>query len=60
MQGLGGCGVFIAPSNELFHAFFKLAPRQENAVVAGGANYANIRAEADDFPLITTARMWLP
>jgi hypothetical protein len=51
--------VVIAAPDEFFYALFKLASRQEHAVLAGGADDADVCAQSNNFPLIAAARMRL-
>jgi hypothetical protein len=50
-----GNDVFGAAPDELFHPFFKIAPRQENAVMTSHANYADVRTKPHDFPFVPAA-----
>ena len=55
-------GVAIATFNfwdVLFQAAFQLAPADQNAVIAGLANQANIRSKSHHFPLEATAGVFL-
>ncbi len=45
--------------DDLFHALFKFAARQQDAPLARQTHDANVRAEPHNFPFVTAAWMGL-
>jgi hypothetical protein len=57
MRGLKWDDALGAAPDELFHALFKIVPREENSMVTGRADNADIRPEPHDFPFVPAAWM---